>query len=167
MKSPAGEGLIRFNHLISELGALYHEASVRLGLSDSAMNILYTLCVYGDRCQLSEITRLSGVSRQTINSSVHRLKQEGAVYLEFQNGKNKLVCLTDNGRKLIESNVLPLVEMENSVFEEWTQEEQQEFFNLLQKYRSNLRDKLAEYYKTSQEPDYKSKDKTDIGFGEN
>ena len=33
----------RFNHLISEIDAVYHEAALKLGLSDSAMLILYTV----------------------------------------------------------------------------------------------------------------------------
>ena len=36
--------MIRFNNLNSEIFALYHEASVKLGLSDSAMQIFYTVC---------------------------------------------------------------------------------------------------------------------------
>ena len=30
-----------FTHLAGEINALYHEAAVKMGLSDSAMNILY------------------------------------------------------------------------------------------------------------------------------
>ena len=48
----------RFNHLVSETDAVYHEVSARLGLSDSVMQILYILYDFPDgRCALQEICR--------------------------------------------------------------------------------------------------------------
>lgn len=35
--------LKRFNYFISEIGELYHEGSIRFGMSDSTMQILYTV----------------------------------------------------------------------------------------------------------------------------
>ena len=34
----------RYNYLVGEIDAVYHEASLKLGLSDSALNILYAIC---------------------------------------------------------------------------------------------------------------------------
>ena len=59
----------KLNYLLSEIDEVYHDASVRLGVSDSAMRILYTLCIAGDRCPLCDVARLSGSSRQTIHSA--------------------------------------------------------------------------------------------------
>ena len=42
------KALRRFNHLFSETTEAYHDASVRLGLSYSMMQILYTVYDYGD-----------------------------------------------------------------------------------------------------------------------
>ena len=58
------------NHLLSEIDAAYHEASLRLGLADSAMQILYILCSQGGACLLRNICRQSGTSKQTINSAL-------------------------------------------------------------------------------------------------
>ena len=41
MNSNFSDEFDRYNHLISELDAVYHSASVKLGLSDSALQILY------------------------------------------------------------------------------------------------------------------------------
>ena len=84
----------RFNHLVSETDAVYHEVSARLGLSDSVMQILYILYDFPDgRCALQEICRWSGTSKQTINSALRRLEAEGVLYLEQAGGKRKTVCL--------------------------------------------------------------------------
>ena len=54
--------LRRFNQLIGETDRLYHEAAVRLGVSDSEMNILYAVCGEGERCPLRQICRQYGVT---------------------------------------------------------------------------------------------------------
>ena len=60
----------RFNYLLSETDAAYHEAALRLGMSDSTMQVLYAICNNGDSCPLSEICSQSGISKQTINSAL-------------------------------------------------------------------------------------------------
>ena len=47
----------RYNHLLGEINAVYHEMSLRLGLSDSAMIILYTICDVGNSCPLQDLCR--------------------------------------------------------------------------------------------------------------
>ena len=37
----------RFNHLLQETDAVYHEMAQHWGLSDSVMGVLYTLCDAG------------------------------------------------------------------------------------------------------------------------
>lgn len=64
------------------------------------MIILYTICDNGESCLLQEISRRSGVSKQTINSAIRKLEKEGIVYLESVGAKNKNVCLTDEGKQL-------------------------------------------------------------------
>ena len=43
--------LKRYNYLFSETGAAYHEMYMKLGLSDSAMMVLYAIWENGD-CRL-------------------------------------------------------------------------------------------------------------------
>lgn len=128
------EGMKRFNYLASEIDAAYHEAALRLGLSDSAMLILYTVCNQGERCPLSDIARLSGASKQTINSALRKLEGEGILYLESLGGRKKLVCLTQRGKALAEDTVLRLVKLENGIFGSWTEPEQETYLELTQRY---------------------------------
>ena len=66
MKPCVSEQLQYYNLLTSEIDEAYHNAALKLGLSDSAMVILYTLCSRENPCPLLEIARLTGISRQTI-----------------------------------------------------------------------------------------------------
>ena len=62
----------RYNHLLGETEAVYHEMSLKLGLSDSAFIILYALCEQGNGCLQKDICAQAFVSKQTINSSIRR-----------------------------------------------------------------------------------------------
>ena len=50
--SPA---LSMFNHIYKEFNEIYHEATLKMGLSDSAFDILYSIVDLGDGCSQSDI----------------------------------------------------------------------------------------------------------------
>lgn len=132
----------RFNYLISETNAAYHEAALKLGMSDSVMQILYTICNSGDSCQLGEICSLSGISKQTVNSALRKLEAGEIVYLEASVGRKKRVSLTDKGRALAAGTVVRLMEIENSILESWPKEEVEQYLELTRKYLEALREKM-------------------------
>ena len=134
----------RFNLLAAEIDAAYHEAALKLGLSDSAMLILYTVCSNGVKCMLNDITRLSGISKQTVNSALRRLEAEDIVYLETVDGKRKVVCLTDKGRSLAKDTVLRVMEIENQIFGSWSETERNIYLRLTQRYLSSFRAKIRD-----------------------
>lgn len=140
--------LARLNHLTSEIDALYHEASFRLGLSDSAMRILYTLCDHGESCPLREICRVSGLSKQTINSALRKLEQQGVVYLTADGGRAKTVCLTESGKHLANATVSRLTGIENEILAAWPQADREEYFRLLQTFLLAFQQKVAQLEKT-------------------
>ena len=131
--------LNRFNYLLGETEALYHEFSLRLGLSDSATKILYTLCDNGDCCLLQEICRRSGLSKQTANSALRKLETAGIVYLEAAGGRTKRVCLTGEGQALTRRTVQRIIGMENAVFAGWSPAEVQTYLALTERFLNDLR----------------------------
>ena len=128
-----------YTHLAGEINSLYHEAAVKMGISDSVMNILYVICEKGDRCLQSEISRLTGISRQTINSAIRKLEKDGIVYLKQGQGRNTIVCLTETGKQFSAEKIIPILEMEKKIWNEWTAEEQKQYLELTQKYRDALK----------------------------
>lgn len=129
----------KYTYLAGEINALYHEAAVKMGVSDSVQNILYVICEKGDRCLQSDISKLTGISRQTINSAIRKLEKDGIVYLEQGKGRNTIVCLTEKGKKFASEKIYPLYEIENKIWNEWTAEEQEQYLLLTQKYRDALK----------------------------
>lgn len=134
----------QYTYLAGEINALYHEAAVKMGISDSVQNILYVLYEKDGRCLQSEVSKLTGISRQTINSAIRNLEKDGIVYLEQGKGRNTILCLTEKGKKFAEEKMYPLYEAENKIWNEWTPEEQQQYLELTQKYRDGLKKYLKD-----------------------
>lgn len=129
----------QYTYLAGEINSLYHEAAVKTGVSDSVQNILYVICEKGGSCLQSEISKLTGISRQTINSAIRKLERDEIVYLKQGQGRNTIICLTEKGKQFASEKILPLFEIENRIWEEWTEEEQEQYLLLTQKYRDALK----------------------------
>lgn len=141
MNSFTSKDLKHFNHLITEMDAAYHEISLKLGLSDSAMSILYTICNYGESCLLQDICRQSGLSKQTINSALRKLETENILYLEMAGAKSKRVTLTDAGKALAQKTALQVINTENEIFASWSREDVEKYLELTEDYLTALKEK--------------------------
>lgn len=132
----------RYNYLVMETEAVYHDASVKLGLSDSISLILYTICNNDGICLLGDICRLAGMRKQTLNSAIRKLEAEEIVYLKAADGKKKYVCLTEKGKMLSEKTVLKLIRIENEILESWTEDERETYVRLAEKYLKSFKEKI-------------------------
>ncbi len=74
MKNTISKELKRYNYLFGETGAAYHEMYLKLGMSDSAISILYAVLEQGGSRPLQQIRHCTGLSKQTINSANWRRK---------------------------------------------------------------------------------------------
>lgn len=141
MNSFTSKDLKHFNHLITEMDAAYHDISLKLGLSDSAMSILYTICNYGESCLLQDICRQSGLSKQTINSALRKLETGNILYLEMAGAKSKRVTLTDAGKALAQKTALQVINTENEIFASWSREDVEKYLELTEDYLTALKEK--------------------------
>lgn len=130
MKHTISQDLRRFNYLFGETGMVYHEINRKLGLSDSTSSVLYALVEEGGRRLLRDICRCSGLSKQTANSAIRKLEQDGVLYLEPADGKNKMVCLTESGKELAERTAGRILAVEDEIFAAWPREDVQQYFAL-------------------------------------
>lgn len=142
MKTTVSQNIKRFNHLTGEIGAVYHTASLKLGLSDSIMQILYTICDIGESCLLTDICRLTGMTKQTVNSSIRNLERDGIVCLEAVNSKSKKVLLTEKGAIFAEKTAVKIIKAENEIFDSWSDEEVKQYLLLTEKYLVALNEKI-------------------------
>ena len=141
MKNKISKELKRYNFLFGETGAAYHEMYLKLGMSDSAISILYAVLETGESRPLQEICRCTGLSKQTINSAIRKLETDGILYLEISGPRNKTVCLTEKGKILAEKTAGKVIAAENEIFASWPQEDVEKYLELTEAYLIALKEK--------------------------
>lgn len=104
--------------------AVYHNAAVKLGLSDSALCALYLLSDF-ESCTQQELCNRCFFPKQTVNSSILKLAKGGYLVLETIPGTHnqKKIVLTDAGRTLIQKKVTPLKQAEQRAYGNFSEEE--------------------------------------------
>lgn len=133
--------LKELNKIQREITEVYHGVYLELGISSTAFSILYALVDLGDGCRQIDIVKAYFISKQTINSSIKNLVKNGYVELKSSKGNDRLIFLTPKGRQLVEKKIYPFFEVENSVIDELSKEEQLMFVLLMKKYLQKLKEK--------------------------
>ena len=131
--------LLTFNHLYKEYNMIYHDAAQKLNLSNSAFDILYSICELGDGCQQKDICAVNYLPKQTVHSSIRNLEKNGYVTLSPGKGRSMHINLTPRGRELLERTIYPVVAAENASFSNMSEAECQQLLTLHQKYIRALR----------------------------
>lgn len=135
MEYKQGQELREFSHLYKKMEELYHSLSLKIGLSDSAFSILYTICEGGDGCSQTYICGQICASKQTINSAIQKLERQGLLCLrKGENGRERRIYLTEAGRKLVRERIHPIMAMEDRAFVRMPREERAELLRLTRKY---------------------------------
>jgi len=143
MKQNRYDEIHRINYLTSETEALYHQASLKLGITDSVSIVLYTIYDTGENCLLSDIYKKSGISKQTVNSAIRGLEADGILYLEQYTGRAKKIILTKKGKDYVKKTVAKLYEAEVQAFESWSTEEINTYIRLMEKYADSFRKQIG------------------------
>ena len=135
--------LKEYNHIYKEANDIYHEIARKLQLSDSALDIFYTIFEMGDNCLQRDICKASCMPKQTVNSSIRKLQTDGYLTLSPGKGRSMHIHLTPSGKKLIQEKLVPLIRIENDAFEDMTVEECEQLIHLNAKYNQALRSRLS------------------------
>lgn len=128
-----------FNRIDGQIESCYHEAAVKMHLSDSELWILYVL-VTNDKPQVmqTELVRITGIGKTTLNSALKKMEREGKLEFTPGKGRNTCVSLTEKGNQLAQETVCRLVALENQIFESWSEEEQRMMIHLNRDYAEKL-----------------------------
>lgn len=129
----------KFNLLYKEQSDLYHEAAVTMGLSDSALAILYTICELGNGYLQKDICEHCFLTKQTVHSSVRKLEREGYLSLNPGKGRDMHLSLTDAGLALAQKTVIPLAQAESLAMSALSPEDQAELIRLTEAYTAALK----------------------------
>lgn len=144
MLSELQKKILYINCLTEKIDSLYHQAGLKLGVSDSVLQVLYMVYTSGGKCALYDIYRSYNVSKQTINSAVRKLESDDIIRLEKLDGKAKEVCFTEKGMIYAERNAAKLFDAECRVFNGWSKEEIQLYIDLIEKYNDEFQKQIQD-----------------------
>ena len=127
---------------IHEWDAVYEEYAKSVGLSYTGLIVLYEIYEI-ENCTQKKLGEYCFIPKQTVNSAIRKLEQEG--YLTLSNGKghSKHIHLTESGHTLLKETIFPIVEAENEAFTELSFEECNLLLKLHSKYTTALREKFS------------------------
>lgn len=120
----------------------YNRAARALGISSSALDILYALYVEGEGRTQTQLCSMSYSNKQTVNSSIHKLERDGIVRLEPGIGRSTLVYLTEQGKELAREKIGPVVAAEMESIEALTPQEREATARTIERYVGVLVAKL-------------------------
>lgn len=81
----------------------------------------------------------SGLSKQTVNTSVHKLERAGYVELRVEHGRGTHLHLTEAGRVLVTKRIRPVARAEEAAFAAMAPGECEELLRLSRVYLEHLR----------------------------
>lgn len=134
-----------YNKIYKEMDIVYHNYAKSCGLSDMAYWILYSIAESDDYFTQRDFCSDWFFAPQTVNSALKDLEKKDIIFLEAVPGnkKNKLIKPTENGKKFIESVIIPLIKTECESFETLSKEECELMLSTTKKYISILKDKIS------------------------
>lgn len=132
--------LVDFDRMLNGLDRIYSEFARTCGLSDCAYWMLVDTSTAGGSIAVSRLTSEWFYSKQTINSAIKALTARGFATLEFAEGsrKNKVVSLTEEGRRFAKRYAMPAQGAEQRAFDALEPCEQCEIMRLIGKFSQVL-----------------------------
>lgn len=128
--------------LNNEQNAIYHEVSVRMGISDSTLWILYVLYKEDGICTQKAICSDWYFTKQTINTTISNMVKKGYIQLEPipNSKKEKGILLTKQGYALAKKTANELRKAEIAAYSKLTLAELEEYIRIHQKINNYLRE---------------------------
>ena len=131
-----------FNNIMGMIDSAYHEAALKMNITDSELDILYVLNVHLGTCNQSALYKESGLTKTTINSAVKKMEKDGYVTLSSGTGRNTCVTLTLSGQTLMENTLYKLIRLENEIYNSWSKNEQEIFMRLNKDFAEKISEKV-------------------------
>jgi len=144
MSDSAKTQIKKINQLYKQQDELYHNFAVRCRVSDTALWVLYSICSSEQPFTQYDLANTWFFPKQTVNSAITGLEKEGMIALVPLPGtrNRKNVLLTEAGRSFCERTVIPLLEAEERTYLQFSDDERQTFFALMEKQFRLLREAL-------------------------
>ena len=139
------------DRIYNEKTLLYHRLARASGLPDCAFWLLYTLRSEEAPLTQTQLSEQLSLPKQTVNSALKKLVEEGVLRLEAADGnlKNKRVCLTEAGEAFLRRTVDRVFGVESAAAARLTEEERSALVALSQKLLDAFRAETEAFLQTA------------------
>ena len=143
--------LLRYNRVFKDIDQVYHQMARICGLPDCAFWLLYTLRSEEAPLTQTQLSEQLSLPKQTVNSALKKLVEEGVLRLEAADGnlKNKRVCLTEAGEAFLRRTVDRVFGVESAAAARLTEEERSALVALSQKLLDAFRAETEAFLQTA------------------
>ncbi len=133
------------NKLAKRQNEIYHRCAKNAGITDTKFWVLYALCESGGALCQNSICESWCYSKQTVNSAVNSLENEGMIYLEFSEGskKQKDLKLTEKGEEFCNKHIRQVMLAECNSIMRLDSGERRNFIKTLEKLLAVLEEELS------------------------
>lgn len=124
-----------YNSLYKETDEIYGKLAHFFGMSDTTFWLLYFLRENNPSTQ-SELASYLSVPKQTVNTALKRLEEDGIISLETdpRNHRSKLLRLTVSGEDYVKKTIDRVFDMELRAFSRFDERERDLFLCLAKKH---------------------------------
>ena len=129
--------------MCNKIDMLYHQISIKQGLSDSTFMILRAILTLGEGCTQTNIYQSVCINKQTINTAINNLYKKEIIYFENGKGRENKIFLTDKGKDIVNDKIIPIDKMEKEIIDEFSKEEYDLFVNIANRYIDKLEQKVS------------------------
>lgn len=123
MSIEIGNKLKQLNAMLSELDNIYQSLLKANNVSDSEFTVMFSIKELGEGCSQKDIANSSYISKKTVNSTVKKFEKDGYITLKAAKYPNIQIFLTEKGKKFMEENIIPIIQVENKVLENMSDNE--------------------------------------------
>lgn len=134
----------KYVEIIRETEGLYDKTVSESGLSKGAFIVLWTLYDFGRPCTQKEICENWHENKQTVNSAVKKLIEEGYIDIAPSpvNLREKLLTFTEKGRFFSKRTIGKVFDAEKRAFNRLLEDEQKEAVRISEKYYKLLKEEI-------------------------
>lgn len=132
-------GYERSSRMLRDFNVVYERGSASAKMPDASFQVLWFLLDLGEGCLQRDVCDYSGIGKQTVNSAVHKLADQGILRLEpTSKGRGVRLFLTEGGRAFAEERVLPFLEADREAFGALPERDREELVRVSQDYLGEL-----------------------------
>ena len=151
MSIEIGHKLKQLIVMLSELDSVYQSLLKANSVSDSEYIVMLYIQELGEGCSQKDIADNSLISKKTVNSTIKKFEKDGYIELVAAKYPHMKIFLTDKGREFFQNSIMPIIELENDVLENMTENEFEFLATFYKIYIKGFKAKVANFIKNKQE----------------